>query len=121
MDGYLGIKVETPRAALAGFLASTPIPEERYADGEGGLLGPDGRGYWDPHRQPKLGTGQAQLPGARALNIGCDDSRPGIALVFVVGTRRDSAAVHQPRPRTRYGHGSATASANCDSDAINHL
>ena len=84
MDDYLGIKVEMPRAALKGFLASTPVAEERYTDGEGGLLGPDGRGYWDPHRQPKLRTGQAQLPGARALNIGYDDSRPDVAVVFVV-------------------------------------
>lgn len=65
MDDYLGLKVEMPRAALQGFLASTPIAEEQYAYGEGGLLGADGRGYWDPHRQPKLRTGQARLPGAR--------------------------------------------------------
>jgi hypothetical protein len=83
MDDYLGAKVEMPRSALAGFLESCPIPNERYADGEGGLLGSDNK-FWDPNKQPKLRTGQAQLPGARALNIGYDDSRTDVAVVFVV-------------------------------------
>jgi hypothetical protein len=84
MDDYLGVKVEMPAEALAGFLASCPIPKERYASGNGGLLGPDQDGFGDPNKQPKLRTGQAQLPGARALNIGFDDSRPDVALVYVV-------------------------------------
>jgi hypothetical protein len=83
MDDYLGAKVEMPRTALTAFLESCPIPKDRYADGEGGLLGSDS-GFWDPNKQPKLRTGQAQLPGARALNIGYDDSRPDVAVVFVV-------------------------------------
>jgi hypothetical protein len=83
MDDYLGIKVEMPAKALADFLAGCPIPKERYAAGNGGLLGPDD-GFWDPNKQPKLRTGQAQLPGARALNIGYDDSRSDLAIVYVV-------------------------------------
>ena len=83
MDDYLGVKVEMPAAALAGFLESCPVPKDRFADGEGGLLGSD-TGFWDPNAQPKLRTGQTQLPGARALNIGYDDSRADVAVVFVV-------------------------------------
>lgn len=84
IDDYLGVKVELPARALSGFLASTPVAKESFRPGNGGLLGPDQDGVWDPNKQPNLRAGQALLPGARALNIGYDDSRAGVAVVFVV-------------------------------------
>ena len=83
MDDLVAFKVELPSKALTAFLKSTPVKEEDFAGGERGLLGPDD-GWWDPGRAPRLRTGQAMLPGARALNIGVDDSRPKVAVLYIV-------------------------------------
>jgi hypothetical protein len=84
MDDYLAVKVEMPARASNGFLSDSPIPRAQFEPGNGGLLGPDEGKFWDPNKQPQLQTGQVQRAGARVLNIGFDDSRSDIAIVYVV-------------------------------------
>jgi hypothetical protein len=66
-----------------GFLSHTPIDASLFRPGERGLLGPD-NGFWDPHKAQNLRTAEATLPNARVLNIGYDDSRGSIVVVFIV-------------------------------------
>jgi hypothetical protein len=83
IDDLVAVKVEIPAADWPGFLARTPIDPSLFRPGERGLLGPDD-GFWDPHKAVNLRTAQASLPNARALNIGYDDSRGGVFVVYVV-------------------------------------
>jgi len=83
IDDLVQAKVEIPAADWSGFLASTPIDPSLFEPGEGGLLGPDS-GFWDPHKAKNLRTAQAILPNVRALNIGYDDSRGSVYVVYVV-------------------------------------
>ena len=83
MDDMTAVKVVLPSSELAVFLATTPVKAEAFADGSGGLLGPDD-GWWEPGKAAHLRTGQASLPGARYLNIGVADGGVGQAVVYVV-------------------------------------
>jgi hypothetical protein len=83
MDDLVGAKVEMKRADWPAFIASTPIHPASFRHGNRGLLGPD-KGFWNPNQYPGLRTAQAQLPQARALNIGFDDSAADPVAVFVV-------------------------------------
>lgn len=83
MDELIAVKVEMPAADWPGFLEGTPMDPKLFEPGEGGLLGPD-EGFWDPHQAKNLHTSQAQLPGNRVLNIGYDDSRGDVVVVYVV-------------------------------------
>jgi hypothetical protein len=83
MDDLIAVKVELPAVDWPGFIAGTPIDPRLFRPGECGLLGPD-HGFWDPHKAANLRTAQASLPDARALNIGYDDSRGGVFVVYVV-------------------------------------
>jgi len=64
-------------------IAQTQIDPASFAPGTAGLLGSD-KDFWDPHQAPALRTGQAKRPDARALNLGIDDSRPAVAVVYLV-------------------------------------
>ena len=83
MDDALKLKIELPASALPTLLNQTGIPAESFEPGTGGLLGPD-REFWDPHQAPALRTGQAKRAGGRVLNVGVDDSRPGLAVLFIM-------------------------------------
>jgi hypothetical protein len=83
IDDLVAVKVEIPAADWPALLARTPIDPSLFRPGERGLLGPDD-GFWDPHKAAHLRTAQASLPNARALNIGYDDSRAGVFVVYVV-------------------------------------
>lgn len=83
MDDRLRFKVEIPPAELAAFLAASPVPAEALEAGEGGLLGAD-QGFWDPSHAKRLRTGQTILPGQRALNIGVDDGRADVVVLYIV-------------------------------------
>jgi len=83
MDELIAVKVEMPAAHWPGFLEGTPMDPKLFEPGEGGLLGPD-EGFWDPHQAKSLHTSQAQLPGDRVLNLGYDDSRGDVIVVYVV-------------------------------------
>jgi hypothetical protein len=82
-DDLVALKVEMAAADWPGFLARTPIDATLFRPGERGLLGPDD-GFWDPHKAKNLRTAEAALPNARVLNIGYDDSRGNVVVVFVV-------------------------------------
>lgn len=82
-DDLIAVKVELAAADWPGFLARTPIDASLFRPGERGLLGPDD-GFWDPHQAKNLRTAEATLPNARVLNIGYDDSRGSIVVVFIV-------------------------------------
>lgn len=83
MDDLVAVKLEVPAADWAAFLARTPVDPRLFRPGERGLLGPDD-GFWDPHQARSLRTAEASLPGARVLNLGYDDSRPGVIVVYLV-------------------------------------
>jgi hypothetical protein len=83
MDDLLRFKVEIPLGDLPAFFAASPVPVEALEPGEGGLLGPD-QGFWDPSHAKRLRTGQKILPGQRALNIGIDDGRMEVAIIYIV-------------------------------------
>ena len=82
IDGLVMFKVELPRRDLPVFLASCSIPADGFERGEAGLLGPD-QGFWDPSRAAHLMTGQARR-NARATNVGVDDGRPDVAVLYIV-------------------------------------
>lgn len=83
MDELIAAKVEMPAADWPGFLEGIPMDPKLFEPGEGGLLGPD-EDFWDPHQAKSLHTSQAQLPGNRTLNLGYDDSRGNVIVVYVV-------------------------------------
>ena len=83
MDSSFEVKVEIPAADWPGFLASTPIDPKEFGPGGRGLVGGDA-GFWDPHQAKNLRTAQADLPDKRVLNIGYDDSRGNLIVVYVV-------------------------------------
>jgi hypothetical protein len=82
-DDLIAVKVEMPASAWPAFLASTPIDPTLFRPGERGLLGPD-EGFWDPHRAKNLRTAETSLPSSRVLNLGYDDSRGEVVVVYVV-------------------------------------
>ena len=87
MDDLVAVKVEMDAADWPGFLGRTPVDATLIRPGERGLLGPD-EGFWDPHQAKNLHTVEATLPNQRVLNIGYDDSRKGVVVVYVVNHSR---------------------------------
>jgi hypothetical protein len=83
MDDIVHIKLELAPEDVDSLIAQSKIDPASFAPGTGGLLGPD-KDFWDPHRAPKLRTAQAHRPDARALNLGIDDSRAAVAVVYLV-------------------------------------
>jgi hypothetical protein len=83
MDDIVHIKLELAPEHVDSLISQTQIDPTSFAPGTGGLLGSD-KDFWDPHRAPTLRTAQAQRPDARALNLGIDDSRPAVAVVYLV-------------------------------------
>lgn len=82
MDDLVMFKVELPRRDLAAFLATCPVPADAFEDGSAGFLGPD-QGFWDPGSATHLRTGQI-VRNARATNVGIDDGRPDVAVLYIV-------------------------------------
>jgi hypothetical protein len=83
IDDMVRFKVELDPHDLAAFIATSPVPPEAFEPGPGGLLGPH-QAFWDPSRAVRLRTGQAILKNQRALNIGIDDGRPEVVVLYVV-------------------------------------
>jgi hypothetical protein len=83
IDDLVSFKVEIAPAELAAFLATSPVPGDAFAPGEGGLLGPD-VGLWNPNQAVHLRTGQVVREHQRALNIGIDDGKAGVVVLYVV-------------------------------------
>ena len=82
MDDLVMFKVELPRRDLASFLATCPVPADAFEEGSAGFLGPD-EGFWDPGKARHLRTGQI-MRNTRATNIGVDDGRPDVAILYIV-------------------------------------
>jgi hypothetical protein len=83
MDDLVAVKIEISSTDWVPFLGRTPIDPNLFRSGERGLLGPDD-GFWDPHKARNLRTAEAPLPNARVLNIGYDDSRGNVFVVYLV-------------------------------------
>ncbi|MDB4981375.1 MAG: hypothetical protein JWM82_2127 [Myxococcales bacterium] len=83
IDDLVRFKVELGADDLPRFLASSPVPEEAFEPGEGGLLGPD-EDFWDPGRANRLRTGQAMVKNNRALNIGIADGPTRRVVLYIV-------------------------------------
>jgi hypothetical protein len=81
MDDMLRVKLEMPTPSLTRFLADSKVPH--FDDSSADILGPD-EGFWDPHKATRLRIGDIQLAGARFLTLAIDDSRQGIATVYVM-------------------------------------
>lgn len=80
-DGLIRAKLEMPAAQVPEFVASANIQDLEQADPD--LLGPD-EGFWDPHRAGLFRYGQTALSGARFLHVAVDESRPEVAVVYVM-------------------------------------
>jgi hypothetical protein len=83
IDDMVSFKVEIAPADLPGFLAASPVPADAFAPGEGGLLGSD-LGLWNPSQAVRLRTGQVVRADHSALNIGVDDGKPNIVVLYIV-------------------------------------
>jgi hypothetical protein len=83
MDDAVRVKLEVDPSELPMLLGQTHIEAEAFAQGTGGLLGPD-KDFWDPHQAASVRTGQAKRAGGRVLNVGIDDSRAGSAVIYLV-------------------------------------
>jgi hypothetical protein len=83
MDDAVRIKLEMAKDDLAAFLAQTHVDVQSFRPGTRGMLGAD-RGFWDPHRAKGLRTAQIQRAGARALNVGVDESDERVAVLYIV-------------------------------------
>jgi hypothetical protein len=83
MDDIVRVKLEMASRELPSLVEQTQIDPAAFYPGTRGLLGSD-KDFWDPHQAPALRTGQAKRPDARALNLGIDDSRPDVAVVYLV-------------------------------------
>ncbi|HVY36376.1 MAG TPA: hypothetical protein VHM31_00520 [Polyangia bacterium] len=83
IDDMVSFKVEIAPADLPAFLSSSPVPADAFAPGEGGLLGSD-LGPWNPSQAVRLRTGQIVRPNHSALNIGIDDGKPNVVVLYVV-------------------------------------
>jgi hypothetical protein len=87
VDDLIAVKVEMDAADWPGFLGRAPVDATLIRPGERGLLGPDEE-FWDPHQAKNLHTVEALLPNQRVLNLGYDDSRIGMMVVYVVNHGR---------------------------------
>ena len=83
MDDIVRVKLELQLDELPSLVEQTRIHPDDFHPGTRGMLGPD-RDFWDPHQRPAIRTGQTKRPGARALNLGIDDSGPDRAIVYLV-------------------------------------
>ncbi|HET9953360.1 MAG TPA: hypothetical protein VFQ61_02590 [Polyangiaceae bacterium] len=83
IDDAVQAKLEMSSADVPAFLASTPLDVSAMRSGTRGFLGAD-VDFWDPHKASALKTGQGMLPAGKALNIGVDESRGTIAVVYVM-------------------------------------
>ena len=83
MDDIVRVKLEMASSDLPSLIAQTHIDPASFYPGTRGLMGSD-KGFWDPNHAPALRTGQVKRPDARALNVGVDDSRPDVAVVYLV-------------------------------------
>ena len=83
IDDMVSFKVELAPGDLPAFLATSPVPGDAFSAGEGGLLGSD-TGPWNPGQAARLRTGQVIRPNQHALNIGIDDGKPGVVVLYVV-------------------------------------
>lgn len=83
MDDIVRVKLEMDPGDLASLIERAQIDPASFHPGAGGLLGSD-NDFWDPHHAPALRTAQAKRPEARALNLGIDDSPPGLVVVYLV-------------------------------------
>jgi hypothetical protein len=83
IDDLVSFKVELDPVDLPAFLAASPVPRDAFNPGEGGLLGSD-TGPWTPNQAARLRTGQVIREHQRALNIGIDDGKPGVVVLYIV-------------------------------------
>lgn len=83
MDDAVRIKLEMAKDDLAAFLAQTHVDVQSFRPGTRGMLGAD-RDFWDPHQAKGLRTAQLQRAGARALNVGVDDSGERVTVLYIV-------------------------------------
>jgi hypothetical protein len=83
MDDMLRAKLQMSAEAARRFLEHAPVRSDAFRPGVRGLLGAD-KDWWDPHQAKRLRSGQANLDGARVLNIGVDEARPDAVVVYIV-------------------------------------
>jgi hypothetical protein len=82
IDGLVRAKLRMDEASFQQLAPRLPIKLEDLRPGPG-RLGTD-EGAWDPHATPGLRSAQAQLPGARYLNLGVAEDAQGEVTLFVV-------------------------------------
>ncbi len=86
-ENRLSVKVEMPAADWPGFLVSTRIDSKSFRPDAVGLGLDDG--FWDPNAHTKnMHSLQTDIPSKRGydhrvLNIGYDDSRGSVVVVYV--------------------------------------
>ena len=83
MDDAIRVKLELSPAELPSLLTQTKIAAESFRPGTRGMLGSDGD-FWDPHASASIETGQVKRADGRVLNVGVDEGREGVAVLYVV-------------------------------------
>lgn len=82
-DNAVFAKLEVPKTEFEQFWASTHIDRASMRSNERGMLGSDFE-FWDPQKARTLATDQVELAGARWMNIGVDESRADVIVVYVL-------------------------------------
>ncbi len=83
MDDAVFVKLEIPKAEFETFWATTHIDRASMRPARPGILGPDD-GFWDPDKASALSIGKVWRADARGLQIGLDESRPDVTVVFIL-------------------------------------
>lgn len=83
MDDAVLLKLEIPKTEFETFWATTHIDRESMWPARPAMLGPD-EDFWDPNKASALSIGKAARAGGRAMTIGLDESRPDVAVVFIL-------------------------------------
>jgi hypothetical protein len=83
IDEYLEIKFEMAAGDWPEFLSSSPLRSETLDEMHRTEVGAD-HDAWDPNKPAHLRAGQVGLPEGKVLNLGFDDSRHDVVVVYLV-------------------------------------
>lgn len=83
LDDAVFLKIEFSQDEWLQFLKTSPIQASDLSDAKRFFLGED-QGWWDPSQPTKLPTAQALLPEGKILNLGVDQSKSDLVIVYLM-------------------------------------
>lgn len=84
MDDLIQVKLEMPAVDLSAFLASSPLATQPLESWERDGIGGPNHDFWDPRSVPGLRSARTSYPGARSFQLGIDERKPGLVVVYLV-------------------------------------